>query len=200
MSYDYRYDQRTDRRRRGWGFTCLVTLVILVFLLLALALGVLYFIKPQVSEQAGVMLGTQVDQIIDQRLDEQFGGLEGQVPPGYADTLIITDAEINDYIAQHPEEIDPLDQASVRFLAGEMQASASAYSLSGTAFAGLAASDGRLVLVSPRIEGSLGLVLDADQLATSLQSSLNSRLAENNLRVTAVTLAEGQLILGVASQ
>ena len=200
MSYGYESYDPPRRKRRSWVFSCLLLLVILVFLLLALVLGLLFFVKPQISAEAGDVLAVQLDQLIDQKLDEQFGNLEGQVPPDFAGTVVVTEADVNSYIEANPQEIAPLSQAQIHFLPGEMQADARAYGLSGTAYAGIAVSEGRLAIVSPRIEGSLGLVLDADNLATSLQSSLNQQLRESGLRVTNVSVEQGQLILSVAGQ
>ncbi|HEY1013958.1 MAG TPA: hypothetical protein VGE07_14700, partial [Herpetosiphonaceae bacterium] len=150
--YQYPYQQQPPRKRRSWGFTCLVTLVVLVFLLLALALGVLFYLKPRLSQGAGDTLGGQLDALIDEKLGQGLGGEQGQLPSGFNEQIVISEDEVNQYIAAHPQDIAPLDSVSVRFVPGEMRATVSAYGVSGTARSGVAVADGRVVLVDPTID------------------------------------------------
>src|SRR5687768_10817478 len=113
MSYGYQYPYQPPPKRRSWGFTCLVTLVVIVFLLLALALGALFYLKPRLSQGAGDTLGGQLDALIDEKLGESLDGIEGQVPPGFSEQIAISEAEVNQYVAAHPQDIAPLDSVVV---------------------------------------------------------------------------------------
>jgi hypothetical protein len=62
MSYGYQqpyqpYPPVPQKRRRGCLFGCLVTLTVLVFLTLALVLGVAFYFKPLISQQVGQAIG-----------------------------------------------------------------------------------------------------------------------------------------------
>lgn len=204
MSYGYQQPYQPYQqppRRRGWLFGCLVVLTVLVFLVLALVLGALFYLKPRLSQQAGDLLASQLDQQIDRKVQEQFGGASSQIPGDFSGQIVIPEAEVNEYIRTHPQEIAPLDSATVRFIPGEMQASVSAYGLDGTAAAGVAiAADGRVVVVNPRIDGALSFILDPAQLAQSLESQLNSQLATNGQRLTAIEIQPGQIAAEVSNQ
>lgn len=193
----YGYQPPLPPRRRSCLASCMITLVVLIFLLLGLALAALLFLKPQLSQQAGDTLALQLDTLVDQKIGEQFGQLDGQLPPGSAGTVIILDSEINDYLAANPQEIAPLDSATVQFVPNDVQATVRAYGLSGTAHADVRAENGRLVVYNPRIDGALGMLLDAEQLGTALETSLNQRMDENGLRVSDVTVDTGQMSLSV---
>lgn len=197
MSYaQYPYQQQPPKRR-SWAFTCLVTLVVLVFLLLALALGALFYLKPRLSQGAGDTLGGQLDALIDQKLGQGLGGGQGTVPSGFSDQIVISEAEVNDYIAAHPQDIAPLDSVSVAFVPGEMRATVSAYGVSGVARSGVAVANGRVVLVNPTIEGALGFFIDSAQLAESLEARLNQELGNSNASITAIEVQQGQIVAQV---
>jgi hypothetical protein len=198
MSYGYQppyqpYQQ--PPKRRGWFFGCLVALTVLVFLVLALVLGALFYLKPRLSQQAGDLLASQLDQQIDRKVQEQFGGAGGEIPTEFSGQVVIPEAEVNDYIRANPQEIAPLDSATVQFLPDQMLATVSAYGLEGTAAAGIAiAADGRVVVVDPHIDGALGYLLDANQLAQSLETQLNNQLAANGQRITSIAVQTGQIV------
>src|SRR5688572_27434558 len=123
MSYGYQqpyqpYPPAPAERRRGCLFGCLVTLTVLVFLALALVLGVAFYFKPLISQEVGEALGGQLNDQIDQKINEQVGG--GEIPADFSGQVIILESEINDYLAANPQEIAPLDSATVRFLPGEL--------------------------------------------------------------------------------
>ena len=199
MSYGYQqpyqpYPPVPQKRRRGCLFGCLVTLTVLVFLTLALVLGVAFYFKPLISQQVGEALGGQLNEQLDQKINEQAGGA-GEIPADFSGQVIILESEVNDYLSANPQEIAPLDSASVQFLPGEMRATISAYGASGTARAGIAVADGKVVVVNPRIEGPLGFLIDANQLAESLESRLNSQLGGQ--RISAIEVQAGQIVAQV---
>jgi hypothetical protein len=201
MSYGYQqpyqpYPPVPQKRRRGCLFGCLVTLTVLVFLTLALVLGVAFYFKPLISQQVGQALGGQLNDQLEQKINEQAGGA-GEIPADFSGQVIILESEVNDYLSANPQEIAPLDSASVQFLPGEMRATISAYGASGTAHSGLAVADGKVVVVSPSIEGPLGFLIDANQLAEALQSRLNSQLTANGQRISAIDVQAGQIVAEV---
>ena len=144
------------------------------------------------------MLGGQLDQMISQRLEQEIDAATGQLPPGYAGTIVIPEGDINAYIAANPQEIAPLDSATVRFVPGEMVADISAYGVSGTARAGLAVVDGRLAVVNTSADGVLGLMIDIEALAGTIEDTLNARLDEAGVRIDGATVEQGQIVLSIA--
>ena len=180
MGYGYGYAPPPPPRRRGCLFGCLTTLTIFVFLALGGLLGVYFYLRPMLSEQAGNTLGGQLEQQIDRKLDEQLGGPNSEIPAGFQGVVQVTDTEINQYIQANPNEISPLDSATVRFTPGRLGATVGAYGMTGSASAGVqVTADGRIDVVDAQIDGALGFFLDAEQLAQTLETKLNSQLTAN---------------------
>ncbi|ABX05490.1 MAG TPA: hypothetical protein DEF47_23565 [Herpetosiphon sp.] len=201
MGYGYGYAPPPPPRRRGCLFGCLTTLTIFVFLALGGLLGVYFYLRPMLSEQAGNTLGGQLEQQIDRKLDEQLGGPNSEIPAGFQGVVQVTDTEINQYIQANPNEISPLDSATVRFTPGRLGATVGAYGMTGSASAGVqVTADGRIDVVDAQIDGALGFFLDAEQLAQTLETKLNSQLTANGQRITAIEVGEGVLTATVEAQ
>lgn len=205
MSYGQSYRQPYQpplppaKKRRGCVFGCLVTLTVGVFALLALVLVVVFYLKPRLSQEFGNVVAGQLNEQLEQKVNEQIGGATGQIPGDFSGQVVIPEAEVNAYIAANPQQIAPLDSASVRFVPDEMQATVQAYGASGTAFAGVTVVDGQVVVTNPRIEGVLSFFIDANQLAGALQTQLNSQLATNNQRITTIQIEEGQIVAEITN-
>ncbi|GAA5528587.1 hypothetical protein [Herpetosiphon gulosus] len=201
MGYGYGYAPPPPPRRRGCLFGCLTTLTIFVFLALGGLLGVYFYLRPMLSEQAGNTLGGQLEQQIDRKLDEQLGGPNSEIPAGFQGVVQVTDTEINQYIQANPNEISPLDSATVRFTPGRLGATVGAYGMTGSASAGVqVTADGRIDVVDAQIDGALGFFLDAEQLSQTLETKLNSQLTANGQRITAIEVGEGVLTATVEAQ
>lgn len=201
MGYGYGYAPPPPPRRRGCLFGCLTTLIVFVFLALGGLLGVYFYLRPMLSEQAGNTLGGQLEQQIDRKLDEQLGGPNSEIPAGFQGVVQVTDTEINQYIQANPNEISPLDSATVRFTPGRLGATVGAYGMTGSASAGVqVTADGRIDVVDAQIDGALGFFLDAEQLAQTLETKLNSQLTANGQRITAIEVGEGVLTATVEAQ
>lgn len=201
MGYGYGYAPPPPPRRRGCLFGCLTTLTVFVFLALGGLLGVYFYLRPMLSEQAGNTLGGQLEQQIDRKLDEQLGGPNSEIPAGFQGVVQVTDTEINQYIQANPNEISPLDSATVRFTPGRLGATVGAYGMTGSASAGVqVTADGRIDVVDAQIDGALGFFLDAEQLAQTLETKLNSQLTANGQRITAIEIGEGVLTATVEAQ
>lgn len=201
MGYGYGYAPPPPPRRRGCLFGCLTTLTVFVFLALGGLLGVYFYLRPMLSEQAGNTLGGQLEQQIDRKLDEQLGGPNSEIPAGFQGVVQVTDTEINQYIQANPNEISPLDSATVRFTPGRLGATVGAYGMTGSASAGVQlTADGRIDVVDAQIDGALGFFLDAEQLAQTLETKLNSQLTANGQRITAIEVGEGVLTATVEAQ
>jgi hypothetical protein len=201
LSYGYRYDMpgSPQRRRRGAGMTCLLILTVLVFLILLLGVLLLVFVRPEISKQAGQAIGSQLEEQISNQIKARLGDTT-EIPPDFEGTVTITDAEVNQYISEHPEEIAPAESASVQFVPGEILASLTAYGLSGTAHAGLTVEHGQVVATNPSIDGALGYVLDPNQIARSLEEALNTQLNSQGRQVTAIEIQEGAIIATVGPE
>lgn len=194
MSY-----RRDPPQRRGRG--CLVTLVVLVWLVVLAGLAYRYWLAPQISALVGQQLGGQIgapalplDQQIERQAQDTLPTVVAALPAG---ELRISEAEANAYLQANRDSLKPLESVSVRFVPGEVQADLGALGTTSTASLGLAAQDGQIVATNPRISGLIGQALSAQDLARSLERQINQQLAGQGRRVSEVRIEQGVLILRV---
>jgi hypothetical protein len=114
------------------------------------------------------------------------------LPPG---ELVVTEEEVNGYIAANPEALAPLDSASLRFVQGQAVVAVSAYGMHSIATVSLAAQGGRLVVTQAAIDNPLGLLISGDDLARPLADRLNAELVAQGRTVEELRIEEGQLVL-----
>ncbi len=202
--YAYR-ERRRGRRRGGLAGALLAVLFVAALCALIYALAIRPAVSRQVAEQIG---GGPVPTLMPQgpapaaqsglgaAVEEQAGaalpGAVAALPPG---ELVVSEEEVNGYIAANPQALAPLERASVSFTGGQAVAEIGAYGLSSTAAVGLAAQDGRVVVTSANISGPLAMVLSGDDLARSLADRLNAELSAQGRSVEELRVEEGQLVL-----
>lgn len=198
MSYRY---SRAPRRPRDSGRGCLGALAWFGVILLALIAFYGLLARPQISaylgEQAATMLGgpapaTTTNPEIPPQAGSALSGAVAALPNG---ELVITEADVNGYIAANPQALAPIDSASLRFTGGQALVDLRAYGISGTASAGLDAQDGRIVVVNPQLDGPLGLALSGQEIAAAITNRLNAELASQGRRVESLRVEEGRLVL-----
>ncbi len=184
---------RAQPRRRGCS--CLNVLMTLLATGMILLAGFMLFGRPwistQVSQQligSGPAVQTQIEGQIGQRLPAVIAAL----PPG---EVMVTEAQINSFIAANPVDLAPLESATLHFAPGRVEADVQAFGTSSRVGADLAAQDGQLVVNNPQINGPLGLALSADSLAASLQRQINDQLAAQGQVVRDIRIEQGQIVL-----
>lgn len=184
--------RRATRQRSCLGQIAAIGVALLVIVALY---GVLA--RPALSG----LLGDQISQRlgptaeVGQAADQAAAALPGAVaalPPGQ---IAISQAQANAFLADHQGDYAPLDQVSVRFSGGQVLADLTAFGVSGTARAGLAASDGRVALVDPQIDGALGLAVSPTDLLAPLADRLNAELARQGKYVEDIQIQEGQIVI-----
>lgn len=132
--------------------------------------------EAQVVEQAGAVLPTAV----------------AALPSG---ALVVSDADINGFLASRPEAIAPLEQVSLQFTGGKARAQLTAYGVSSVATVGLAAEGGRVVVTDASVDAPLSYVLSGPELAATLAERLNAELAAQGRTVDELRIEEGQIVL-----
>lgn len=166
-------------------------------------------IRPRIGTMIGTELGDQfglptavavtpqpgLPPPAQEAVDEAVGALPELIAALPAGELVVSDTEANSFLAERQDDYAPLDSINLQFTGGEVAAEVRAYGLSGTAHTGLAAQDGRVVLLNPQIDGALGLVVSAEELVIPLADRLNAELARQGRTVDEVRIEEGQIVL-----
>lgn len=107
----------------------------------------------------------------------------------------VTEDEANGYLAANPEAIAPLDSVHLRFVPGQILVTVRAFGMTSEASAAVRADEGRIVVVDPKLDGPLGLVLSPAQLVAPLEAQLNAALAEQGQQVRDVQIEQGKMIV-----
>ncbi|GAB4206336.1 MAG: hypothetical protein OHK0022_33310 [Roseiflexaceae bacterium] len=190
----YRSRQR-PRERSGRG--CLVTLVVLVWLVVLGGLAYRFLIQPQISQLIGDQIGSQiaappVGEQIERGASQALPTVVAALPSG---ELRISEADANSYLEANRDSFQPLESVRVRFVPGQVQADLSAMGLTSTASMGLTAQDGRIAVRDASINGLLGQVISAQDLAASLERQLNTQLSAQGRTVTEVRIGQGEIVV-----
>lgn len=207
MSNNYRrgMEQRRSQRRSRLG--CLAGIVALVWLALGGVLIYRSYIAPRISSQLGTAIGSRIEGGLGAAPGE--GQPQGDVQQGASGAaatavaalpegeLRFTEAQINGYIAAQSESLKPIDSATVHLTPGEVQVDVRALGLSGAGRSGLAVQDGRIIAVNPRVEGVLGRLVSAEDLARTLEQQVNAQLAAEGRRVKDVRIEQGALVVTI---
>lgn len=118
--------------------------------------------------------------------------------PAGGQQVVLTEDELNRRIAERAGQLGPLQDARVAITPEEVRVDLSAYGVSGTYHAHVAAQNGQVVITDGRIDGPLGWVMPADQLQATLNQELATALNQSGVAVEQVTLGQGQATLTVA--
>src|SRR5579859_5943508 len=190
--------RREPRRRSRMG--CLAWLVALIWIILLLILAYRLLVRDQLSQIVGGQIGARFGAptaTLAASAASPVGGaalptLVASLPNG---DIHISESQANAYLAANAARIRPIDAATVHFVPGQIQATIQAAGTTSTATMGLAVQNGQIIVVNPQIDGLLGQVVSADQLASSLQNQLNAQLQAQGRRITDVHIAQGELII-----
>jgi hypothetical protein len=195
-----RMPPRPERRRNG----CLVTLVILVWVVLGALLLYQYYLRPRVSQQIGEQISRQLGVVPTLRPGEVASGQPSATGVvGVLPTLVaalptgeirVTEADANAYLAANIGQLQPIEAVTLRFVPGEIQADMVALGSTSTARMGAAIQAGQIVALDPQIDGPLANLVDLQDLIGPLQEQLNSELRAQGRRVTDVRIEAGALV------
>ena len=190
----YRYERYRERPRRGWGW--IKALTVLVWLLLIGLLLARFVARPLITD---LVEGRIAQRITVPRTVEEAPPAEDVVPenpePG---SFTVTEADANQWVAEHRSELEGVEDVRFRFVPGEAQADLTIAGVTSTARAGVAVQDGRIVTVNPRLDPPLGLVVDVQPFASLIENRLNSDLATTGRTVTGVEIQQGQVVISIA--
>jgi Na+-transporting methylmalonyl-CoA/oxaloacetate decarboxylase gamma subunit len=112
-----------------------------------------------------------------------------------AGELVVSEQDLNSFLAARPEAIAPLEQLRLRFTEGQARAEIGAYGLSSEASVSLAAQDGKLVVTNAVVGAPLSYMLSGPELAAALADRVNAELAAQDRTIDEIRIEEGQLVL-----
>lgn len=192
MSYRYDeeyYEEQPRRGIRGW----LLTLTILVWLLVLACVVLRFVIQPALTDFVNRRIARTIDPELPATVDP-IAALRDRltrIPSGSIPTgeFIVPEAQANAYVAAYRPQV--LDEVKIHFVPGEVQADLTWRGITSTARMGVAARDGRLVAINPRLDPPLGTVLSIDALVDVLEDRLNDELAAQGRRMTDVEIQQG---------
>ncbi len=198
----YRSARYAPVRRRSGARGCLIGLVVVVWLAVAGFVAVRYWARPLVT---GWLEG-QVARAIDPQLPRDLPSEDAlrrsleQVPVAPAlpsGELRLSDADASAYLSDYSSRLPGVDDISVRFVPGEVQATISASGFQSTLRLQPAVRDGRIVADGAELGQPLGSLLSVDGLLGALTDRINDELGAQGKRITGITVTDGEAIVNV---
>jgi len=122
-----------------------------------------------------------------------------QVPGTDGRQVVVTAQELNERVAEHREEIKPLDRARIDITSTGVRVDLSAYGLSGTYQGRVIVVDGVPLVTGGKIDGVLGWFVSPDELEAALNREIESTVAQQGIQVAQVELQPGRLIFTLKS-
>jgi hypothetical protein len=193
------YRSRSPRRRPGRQPSCLglVAVVGVALLVIVAIYGLLA--RPALSGLLGGQISDRLGPTAPagQAAGDSVGaaalpGAVAALPPGQ---IVIGQDQANTFLHDHQGDYAPIDRVDLRFAPGQVVADVSAAGVSGVARSGLAARDGRVALLDPRLDGALGLAISSADLLSPLAERLNAELARQGKYVEDIQIQEGQIVI-----
>lgn len=199
--------RRPPEPRRSGSRTCLLQLVVLIWVVLAVVLGYQYFVRQQVSRQIGRQITKQLGggTVPGTTAQPDVPGAPGAVGQagGALPTLVaalptgeirVSEEQANAYLAEHAAELQPIESATLRFIPGEIVVDLRALGATSQARMQAQIVNGRVSVVNPRIDGPLSALVDLDDLIGPLEEQLNAELTRQDRTITEVRIEQGELI------
>lgn len=188
MSHAYeRYRQRPHSALRRW----MTALTILVWIILIMLLLVRFVARPAITR----FVQDRIAQVSGQAggaPDAPGNRLPADMPAG---SFSIRESDANQWLVEHRQELEGVDDVRLRFLPGEAQADVTVGGVSSTAHANVEVVNGRIIVTNPRLDWPLGAVVDIQPFATLIQDRLNTDLAGLQRTVTGATIQSGQIVI-----
>ncbi|MCM8750304.1 DUF2993 domain-containing protein [Thermomicrobiaceae bacterium CFH 74404] len=184
-----RWERRGGIGGRALG--CLMTLVVATLILIALAAFL-------TSETGSPTTGPPAEQSPppSPSLTPESRPAD-TTPTSGSEQVVITEEELNREIAENPRAFGPARNVRAEIDPSGITMRFTAYGLGGAFRARPVARDGTIELEDARVDGPLGLVVDADDLRSRLTTELQRRLASEGVTVEDVTLEQDQLVVTV---
>lgn len=186
--------RRWERRGGVGGRTlgCLMTLVLGTLILIALAA----FLSSEAGRPA---TGPPSDQSPPPPPSPSpESGQPDATPALGTEQVVITEAELNRKIAANSQVFDPARDVRVEIDPSGITMRFTAYGLGGAFHARPVARNGTIELEDARVDGPLGLVVEAGELGSWLTTELERRLAAEGVTVEDVILEQDQLVVTVS--
>lgn len=109
--------------------------------------------------------------------------------------IVVTEQRINEYFAANPEAIKPIERLSIRLVPDEMIVDMVALGSENRVSFGLAVENGRIVVVNPRLDGMLGLLVSFEDMTQTLETKMNDQLVAQGRQVKDIRIEEGRLVV-----
>ena len=182
-----RYERRSGAKHSllAWLAALLLTVIAVLALIAFLSSSV---IKPYVGRSVSQNLDGQLSLGIPQVTPNAGASLAGQ-------TLVITQSQINDQIAQNAASLGPVSNVNVQITDQQFIVDFSAYGLSGRYQGQVVMRDGNPVVTNGHITGALGWVVPTNQVETAFNHEIASAVAQAGVQVSSVSLQPGEMVL-----
>jgi len=173
-------------RTSSLGCTALIGIGLGV--LIALALITFFIIRPAISDAAnsGVRDGIARELSLV-KLDPS------------ANAITLDETTINEYLAADEAWFDPLHDMTISLNDNQASVDFGLYGMNGTFAAGMTVQDGLIRLVSPHASGTAGRLIDADQIATTIESELRVWIQGIGRPVSNVAIQDGTITITFGS-
>jgi hypothetical protein len=149
-------------------------------------------IKPLVAER----VEPEIDRGVERFVTGELASMT--LPVDAPQQVMVSEAELNQRIASH-EDLGPLDGARAEINADGVAVHMDAYGLSGVYRARVGVENGRAVLQGGSLNGPLGYVVPVGELEAVANEAIARSLDASDIRVTSVTLVDGEMVLTLES-
>ena len=173
------------RRRSGPPGAFLGCLGLIIIGIVAAAFG-WYGLRPFVSERVADEVGVAIE--------DELESIR-RVPVGTGGRVEVTEETINATLRANEDAYEPATDLRTDITAGGIEVTFDLYGAESTLRGALAVENGRLVIVSPELDGTAGRFVDLDTLVATTESALNELLQRNRLTPTSVTTEEGAIVI-----
>ncbi|HET7036046.1 MAG TPA: zinc ribbon domain-containing protein [Thermomicrobiaceae bacterium] len=189
---------RTYHRGSGVGRAVVAWLVVLFLAAVAVLALITVFsssvIKPFVGQQLEQSLAAPTSTAT--ATSAPAAAPTAQTAEASPRQAVITEQQLNQGIAEHQDQLGPLDSVQVTIDADELAVELSSHGLSGTYHGQVTVQDGKPALANGHIDGLLGHVIPTRQLEDVLNQQIDAALAQSGVAVRSVTLQPGQMVVG----
>jgi hypothetical protein len=153
------------------------------------AAAVVFVIRPLISDQIESATGDAIVTAVSR----------ATVAPDVATGMIVVDEQaINRSIRASQDDFRPVEDLRVQIRRSGIEATFSVYGVPATLTGTVKVRNGRITIVNPHLNGSVGRMISVDRIAADAERAINDLLRQNNLRPTAVTLSDDTLTIKTA--
>jgi hypothetical protein len=183
-----RANQSALSKVRTGSLGCTALIGIGLGVLIALALITFFVIRPAISDAAnsGVRDGIARE-------------LSLAKPDPATNVITLDETTINEYLAADEAWFDPLHDMTISLNDNQASVDFGLYGMNGTFSAGMTVQDGLIRLVSPHSSGTAGRLIDADQIAKTIESELRAWVQGIGRPVSNVAIQDGTITITFGS-